>query len=118
MVSTGYGLCHVGDLNTLFREYYRVVKPGGRILVLELTQPSTALGRTLNRLFLGMLIPYIARAWRGRAAGLMMNYFWETIETCVPPDTILGALREAGFPDAARTVSGGILSEYRAVRPL
>ena len=118
MVSTGYGLRHVGDLNTLFREYYRVMKPGGRILVLELTQPSTALGRTLNRLFLGMLIPYIARAWRGRAAGLMMNYFWETIETCVPPDTILGAMREAGFPDAARTVSGGILSEYRAVRPL
>jgi demethylmenaquinone methyltransferase/2-methoxy-6-polyprenyl-1,4-benzoquinol methylase len=49
---------------------------------------------------------------------LMMNYFWKTIETCVPPNTILGALREAGFPDAARTVSGGILSEYRAVRPL
>ena len=116
MVSMGYGLRHVADLNTLFREYRRVLKPGGRVLLLEITQPSTALGRTLNRL--SRDVDPIHRAACGRPRGReMMDYFWDTVENCVPPDTILAALREAGFPDAARTVTGGILSEYRAVRP-
>ena len=47
----------------------------------------------------------------------MMDYFWDTVETCVAAETILSALREAGFPDASRSVTGGILSEYSGVRP-
>ena len=46
----------------------------------------------------------------------MMDYFWDTVKNCVPPDQILAALREAGFPDASRTVTGGILSEFLAIR--
>jgi demethylmenaquinone methyltransferase / 2-methoxy-6-polyprenyl-1,4-benzoquinol methylase len=118
MVSMGYGLRHVADLHALFREYRRVLKPGGRVLLLEITQPATALGRTLNRAFLGTLIPGVARLWKGVAAAQMMDYFWDTIENCVPPDAILSALRAAGFPGAGRTVTGGILSEYLGVRPL
>jgi demethylmenaquinone methyltransferase/2-methoxy-6-polyprenyl-1,4-benzoquinol methylase len=45
-----------------------------------------------------------------------MEYFWETIETCVPPPVILGALEEAGFQSVERRVQMGILSEYTAVR--
>jgi demethylmenaquinone methyltransferase / 2-methoxy-6-polyprenyl-1,4-benzoquinol methylase len=118
MVSMGYGLRHVADLHALFREYRRVLKPGGRVLLLEITQPATAFGRRLNRAFLGTLIPGVARLWKGVAAAQMMEYFWDTVENCVPPDAILSALRSAGFPGAARTVTGGILSEYLAVRPL
>ena len=118
MVSMGYGLRHVADLHALFREYRRVIRPGGRVLVLEITQPATTVGRTLNRAFLGTLVPGIARLWKGAAAAQMMDYFWDTVENCVPPDAILSALGSAGFPGAARTVTGGILSEYLGVRPL
>jgi demethylmenaquinone methyltransferase/2-methoxy-6-polyprenyl-1,4-benzoquinol methylase len=45
-----------------------------------------------------------------------MEYFWDTIETCVPPHVILGALREGGFADATRRVTGGVLSEYVATK--
>ena len=41
-----------------------------------------------------------------------MEYFWETIETCVPPRVILGALQEAGFQSVERRVRMGILSEH------
>jgi demethylmenaquinone methyltransferase/2-methoxy-6-polyprenyl-1,4-benzoquinol methylase len=115
MVSMGYGLRHVTDLHVLFAEYARVLKPRGRVLLLEITQPRSALGRWLNQFYLRHLIPSITRLSKGTAPSTrMMNYFWDTIETCVPPELILGALRSAGFPNATRTVTGGILSEYRA----
>lgn len=117
LVSMGYALRHVADLRVLFGEYRRVLKPGGRVLLLELTQPQSAAGRRLNQLFLGTVVPGLARLWGGAAAARMMDYFWDTVKNCVSPDVILSALRDAGFPEPTRTVTGGILSEYRGMRP-
>jgi demethylmenaquinone methyltransferase/2-methoxy-6-polyprenyl-1,4-benzoquinol methylase len=115
MISMGYGLRHVADLNDLFAEYRRVLKPQGRVLILELTQPSSRFSRTLNRWFLGSIVPALAYVSTGSAdARRMMDYFWDTIESCVPPATILGAMAAAGFRGATRTVKGGVLSEYVA----
>jgi demethylmenaquinone methyltransferase/2-methoxy-6-polyprenyl-1,4-benzoquinol methylase len=117
MISLGYGLRHVGDLRMLFDECRRVLKPGGRLLVLELTQPRSPWARRLNRFYLGKVVPQIAYLTSGReATRRMMQYFWETIENCVPPDVILQALGESGFEDAHRKVSGGVLSEFIAVK--
>ncbi len=117
MISMGYGLRHVADLAQLFAECHRVLRPGGRLLVLEMTQPGSAWGRWLNRLYLGVVVPRAAVFSVGRAnARRMMEYFWDTIEHCVPPETILAAIRDSGFADARRKVSGGILSEYLARR--
>ena len=116
MVSMGYALRHVADLRALFTEYRRVLKPGGRVLILEISQPSSPIGCSLNRLFLRTLVPGIARLGTGAvAARRMMDYFWETVEQCVPPDVILSALRESGFSDARRKVTGAVLSHYVAV---
>jgi demethylmenaquinone methyltransferase/2-methoxy-6-polyprenyl-1,4-benzoquinol methylase len=119
MVSMGYALRHVADLRALFTEYQRVLKPGGRVLILEITQPRSPVGRWLNRLYLRTLVPGVARLSTGAAAASrMMDYFWDTIESCVPPEVILDALRETGFPNATRRVTGGVLSEYLAEKPL
>ncbi len=117
MVSMGYGLRHVSDLHGLFCEYRRVLKPGGRLLLLEITQPKSAVGRQFNRLFLGNLVPGVARILKGAEAGRMMNYFWDTVRYCVPPDQIVAALGGAGFDSPSRTVMGGILTEFVATRP-
>src|SRR5207342_1925909 len=61
MVSMGYGLRHVADLRALFSEYDRVLKPGGHLLLLEITQPQSAVGRWLNRLYLRTIVPGVAR---------------------------------------------------------
>ena len=116
MVSMGYGLRHVSDLRALFVEYRRVLKPGGRVLILEISQPASSFGRHLNGLLLGRLIPGVARLWKGAEAARMMDYFWDTVKNCVPPDQILAALRDAGFGQASRTVTGGILSQFLATR--
>ena len=115
MVSMGYGLRHVPDLRGLFAEYRRVLKPGGRVLILEISQPRSAVGRWLNKQYLRNCVPFLARfGSRGPAASRMMEYFWDTIEACVLPETILGTLADAGFVTANRSVTGGIFSAYTA----
>jgi demethylmenaquinone methyltransferase/2-methoxy-6-polyprenyl-1,4-benzoquinol methylase len=47
----------------------------------------------------------------------LMRYYWDTIEACASPHSILQAIRDAGFTDVDRYVEMGIFSEYRASKP-
>jgi demethylmenaquinone methyltransferase / 2-methoxy-6-polyprenyl-1,4-benzoquinol methylase len=115
LLSMGYALRHVGDLRTTFREYRRVLRPGGRLLLLEITPPSSRRARGALRFYLRRIAPGLARIGRrGAEARELMEYYWDTIETCQPPDVILACLGEAGFAGAERHVELGIFSEYRA----
>ena len=60
MISMGYGLRHVADLRALFDECNRVLAPGGRIVVLELTQPDSRIARSLNRVYMRTIVPGLA----------------------------------------------------------
>ena len=117
MLSMGYALRHVADLRTTFEEYLRVLQPGGKLLLLEITPPASRLSHGLLKLYLGRLVPLVARFGRGgRASRELMEYYWDTIENCVPPAVILEALAGAGFQRAERHVEMRIFSEYTAVR--
>jgi demethylmenaquinone methyltransferase/2-methoxy-6-polyprenyl-1,4-benzoquinol methylase len=116
VLSMGYALRHVADLHAAFREYHRVLRPGGRVLLLEISRPSSAAGLWLARLYLKRLVPFVTRVGTGSAsAQRLMDYYWDTIERCVPPETILDALKTSGF-EATRRVQGGMLSEYVGTR--
>ena len=117
MLSMGYALRHVADLRATFREYLRVLRPGGKLLLLEITPPASRLSRAFLKLYLGRLMPLLARfGHAGRASRQLMEYYWETIENCVAPAVILGALTDAGFSQVERHVEMSIFSEYTAVR--
>ena len=117
MLTMGYALRHVADLKTTFREYHRVLKPGGRLLILEITTPRSWLSHRAFAFYLGTLVPLLARLGRrGRTSRVLMRYYWETIEHCVEPPVILSALAEAGFSRVERRVEKGMLSDYTAVR--
>jgi demethylmenaquinone methyltransferase/2-methoxy-6-polyprenyl-1,4-benzoquinol methylase len=114
LVTMGYALRHVADLETTFAEYRRVLRPGGRVLVLEITPPRSRFSMRLVRAYLGRVVPWMARR-HGTAPSELMAYFWDTIEHCVPPAAILGALSASGFVGADRRVELGVFSEYAAV---
>jgi demethylmenaquinone methyltransferase/2-methoxy-6-polyprenyl-1,4-benzoquinol methylase len=114
-LTMGYALRHVADLKQTFEEYRRVLKPGGRLLVLEFTKPRSRVMYHICRLYLRRVVPAMARL-RGRDAKTLMEYFWDTIENCVPPETILAALDAAGFDQVDRFGQIELFSEYTATR--
>lgn len=115
-ISMGYALRHVADLSLAFCEFRRVLVPGGRVCLLEITAPTGRAQRLLLRAYMRGLVPFLARyIARHREVPKLMRYYWDTIEACARPAIILDALREAGFTDVRRTVSLGIFSEYLAV---
>lgn len=116
-LTMGYALRHVADLRTTFLEYRRVLKPGGKVLLLEITRPSSRVQHAVLAFYLGRVVPFLARFGHGgRSSRELMEYYWDTIYNCVPPGVILEALVDAGFSNVERRVQNGILSEYTGTR--
>jgi demethylmenaquinone methyltransferase / 2-methoxy-6-polyprenyl-1,4-benzoquinol methylase len=117
-LSMGYALRHIGNLSAAFTEFYRVLKPGGRLCLLEITQPERPLSRLLLKAYLRSVVPAVAAVVaRHRDTPDLMRYYWDTIAACVPPAAILEALGQAGFVGVDRRVELGVFSEYRARKP-
>jgi demethylmenaquinone methyltransferase / 2-methoxy-6-polyprenyl-1,4-benzoquinol methylase len=118
MLSMGFALRHVATLETAFAEYRRVLKPGGRLLILEVSRPRYAVTRWAIRVYFQQVLPLIIRIGTASPdARLLMKYYWDTIDECVPPATILAALRQAGLVDVRHRLVGDCLSEYVALKP-
>jgi demethylmenaquinone methyltransferase / 2-methoxy-6-polyprenyl-1,4-benzoquinol methylase len=117
-LSMGYALRHVDDLSAAFREFARVLRPGGRLCLLEITPPRGRLPKVLLKSYMRGVVPVMARLMAAhRDVPRLMRYYWDTIEACASPDIIMARLGEAGFKDVNRHVEIGIFSEYRAVKP-
>ncbi len=116
-LSMGYALRHVSHVDQAFAEFHRVLRPGGRLLVLEVTRPRGRFGLWALRAWMRGAMPLLARlVTRHRATAELYRYYWDTIEACIPPEQVLAALRAAGFTDVQRHVELGMFSEYTATK--
>jgi demethylmenaquinone methyltransferase/2-methoxy-6-polyprenyl-1,4-benzoquinol methylase len=117
-LTVGYALRHFDDLERVFAEFHRVLRPGGRLLILEATKPASRAGAFLFRLYFGRIYPFLTRmVTRSRDAERMMRYFWETMDACVRPHSILAALTAAGFAAPMHTSLLRLFSEFAATKP-
>ena len=117
-ITIGFALRQFTDLDVVFRECRRVLRPGGRILILEITAPESRVARALLGAYMGAVVPAVITAVTFRPrVGRLMRYYWATTRDCVRPEAILTALRSAGFEEVERGVSLAIFSEYSAQLP-
>lgn len=116
-LTMGYALRHVTTLEEAFREYHRVLKPGGKVLIMEATKPAGRVGGFFFDVYFGKIYPGLTQLFTGsREARDMMVYFWETMAACVRPEAVLEAMRAAGFPEPKRVKLLSLFSEYTAVK--
>jgi demethylmenaquinone methyltransferase/2-methoxy-6-polyprenyl-1,4-benzoquinol methylase len=117
LVSMSYMLRHVEDLSLAFAEAHRVLRPGGRIVIFELTSPSNPVARAAFRGAMHWAVPTVGVVASMRPATFpMMRYWAQTIDAAVRPERIVDALAAAGFAGARHRLELGVFSCYRGVR--
>ena len=116
-LSMGYALRHISDLGIAFAEFERVLKPGGRLCILEITQAKSAFGRWLLKSYMRGVIPLLTRfVSRQKDSATIWRYYWDSIEACVPPEQVVATLKAAGLTQVARHLEVGVFSEYQAIK--
>jgi len=114
-VTVGFGVLNLADLGAGFREMARVLKPGGRCVVLEITQPQKPPLSTFFGLWFDRVVPVI-----GRVAGDpdAYSYLPESVRGFPPPEGLASIMDEAGLGSIRYTVlAGGIIAIHSGVRP-
>lgn len=114
----GYALRHLERLDPVFAEFARVLRPGGRLLMLELLAPRQGTLRRAFHTYLRNVVPWLVARRRPerRETRRLMDFTWMTITHAATPPQALNALRANGFDDARFRALAQVLGEYTARR--
>lgn len=105
-VTCGFALRNLVDLPSFFEELGRVVRPGGRIALLDVSVPSNAAVRWGNNIYFGKVVPRIGAALSDGAA---YRYLPKSVAYLPEPEDMLKSLCNAGFNDVSHAqLSGGL----------
>lgn len=105
-VTSGFALRNFVDLGAFLDECGRVIRPGGRLALLEVAEPPSPLLRTGHSMYFGRVVPVIGGLLSDRAA---YRYLPRSVAYLPPVDELLDRIRAAGFATVQRhLLTGGI----------
>lgn len=114
VVTIAFGIRNVLNPARAIREFRRVLRPGGRLVVLEFAEPRFAPVRWFNSLYCRQIMPRTATWIAGDKSGAY-KYLPKSVATFVSPDQMCGTIRDSGFASVKTdSLSMGICMCYTA----
>jgi demethylmenaquinone methyltransferase / 2-methoxy-6-polyprenyl-1,4-benzoquinol methylase len=118
-VTMGYALRHLADLKTALAEALRVLRPGGAIVLLEISAPRNRFARMLAAFFIGLVLPRLSLLMtRNARARRLMQYHWQTILNYMPPDIVMRVMQDSGFNSVTCKSYADLFHHYTGRKPL
>jgi len=110
-----FGVRNLADLARGFSEFARVLEPGGRLVVLEFTEPPNPILRWLYLFYFRRILPLVGRIVSGHPWAY--TYLPESVREFPDPPRLAEMMKEAGFGEARYTLlSGGIAALHVGIR--
>ena len=116
VVSIAFGLRNVDRWEKALGEFFRVLRPGGRLVILEFTSPPNILVRSIFNLYFNYVVPITASLISRDRTGAYY-YLPRSVNTFPGSDSICAAMRSVGFAEVAyESLTLGICACYRGLR--
>lgn len=110
-----YGARNIPDLDALFSEMARAVRPGGAVVCLEIARPENPLFAAFYGLWFDRIVPKVGEKISGDPKAY--SYLPESVKEFVAADDLAGIMERNGLQDVTyRSLAGGIVTLHRGVR--
>ncbi|MGD1915016.1 MAG: bifunctional demethylmenaquinone methyltransferase/2-methoxy-6-polyprenyl-1,4-benzoquinol methylase UbiE [Phycisphaerales bacterium] len=117
VLSIAFGLRNVQEPKAAIDEFARVLRPGGRLVILEFDRPSFAPIRWGHDLYTKVIMPRTA-TWISRDRSGAYRYLPRSVQTFLSRERILDLMRQTGLEEvSAKSLSGGICACYFGRKP-
>ena len=115
LIVTAFGFRNLANYEAGLREFYRVLKPGGQLGILDFSEPGGLIGKGYA-IYFRHVLPAIGRAICGKDGPY--NYLPASVGNFPPPPQMLALMQTVGYAQSHwQSYTFGIAGLYTAVRP-